>query len=46
MLDHQRVLSPWLDMMKINKLIGTWNTRTLFEAGKLDNSLYKGNAVT
>lgn len=37
-LNHQRVLRiPRLNMMK--KRIGTWNTRTLFESGKLDNAI-------
>ncbi|KAH1010997.1 hypothetical protein HUJ04_000440 [Dendroctonus ponderosae] len=39
-LNHQRVLRiPRLDMMKNPKRIGTWNSRSLFAAGKLDNAI-------
>lgn len=39
-LSHQRMLRmPHLDMMKNQKLIGTWNGRSLFAAERLDNAI-------
>ncbi|XP_030765261.1 craniofacial development protein 2-like [Sitophilus oryzae] len=40
MFNHQRVLRiPRLDMRKTKLRFGTWNTRTLLAAGKLDNAV-------
>ncbi|KAH1028828.1 hypothetical protein HUJ05_002156 [Dendroctonus ponderosae] len=42
MFDHQRVLRiSRLDMRKTKLRFGTWNTRTFFAAGKLDNAVKK-----
>lgn len=39
-LNHGRVLRiPRLDMMNVKKRIITWNTQTLYAAGKLDNEV-------